>query len=177
MKAQSRAILCLPAIQGFAGAILMLAGILGWGAAGRDYEPWLPTFAGMFIGGFVLVGAFLTFRGLRPKLDVPSRIRKPAIYFGVIATLLLAAFALFAATFVGNSDAYTQRRIDAETGLESYDYSLEPPGFVFFTILACIPGPPSWLVWAAYHYLKAAIDPISSEVEGLDPMGELMRKP
>ncbi len=159
-----------------ASAVLIIAGILAWGAAAEvSYNDWVPTFAGVFVGGFLLIGAAYCLGKLRQRISQPYRTRAPLIFTGATLCLLLIIFALISAATVGDPARYRTRFDEDPTVVTSFeDPSLEPRGFVVAIVLICFPGPVAWLLYGVKRFYVEAIDPVSSDVKGLDPMGQIM---
>lgn len=162
------------------GAVLCAAGVLGWGAAGDlTTADWLPTFTGLLLGTIVLCTGVLSLKRVRAKQAVPYRTRQPQRILGLAAGLLLAGFAVLAALNVGNEEAY-RRQANAPGAWGQWgrqdgeELHLEPRGYVLTLLLVCFPGPVSWLAYGSYRLLGDAFDPVSTEVEGPDPMGQIM---
>lgn len=160
-----------------ASVVLAIAGVFAWGAAAEvTSQDWLPTFGAAFVAGFILVGTLYCVQGLRERTSRPYHVRSPQVVVGAAACLLLAGFALLSAAQVGNSDNYT-RRFDGEPNVVNgfEDPSFEVPGFVISIVVICFPGPVSWLLYAIKRFYVDAVEEVSTEVEGPDPMGQIMK--
>jgi hypothetical protein len=158
-----------------AGAILVIAGILGWGAGNSvGAEPWIPTYAGVVPGLFTVVWTLVLIRRQRQLTSGPFRLRSPSVLIGLGLLSFLVVAVLLSAFAVGDPERYRVRFADDEVEVWD-DPSLEPGPFVVILALICCPGPVSWFLYGISHFYVDAFDPVSTEVEGRDPMGEIIR--
>jgi hypothetical protein len=77
---------------------------------------------------------------------------------------------------IGDGDLYRERWEQAYV-TQSGDIvsSLDPLSFTVVSALIVFPGPIAWLVFGVHVFYVGGFEPIWDEVDGPDPMGEIMR--
>lgn len=159
------------------GIVLIVAGIQGWGSASAvSYDDWIPTFAGVYLGGLMVIGTAIMAIDIMSRTKLPFRIEKPKVFVGVIACTVLCTLAVILATSVGNEAEYERRvsREQTQFSIETKAPSLEPRSFVFAIVVIGF-FPFGALLWSVQKFYVDAFEPISEKVEGLDPMGQIMK--
>ena len=177
-QGRTRSIVVLPfALITVVAVILSLASLTAWGSADEvGYPSWLPTFGGVVVSLPILALApllgWLTWR----RTSLPFRL---AVGYLVPALVILGAccglILIYAAT-IADAASYRSDTPDPITG--AFKPLFEADTFrsasillaVFFTVFLLV-LPSRFLYWSAFPPARR------DDVEGPDPMGEIMKSP
>lgn len=154
--------------------MLLLASIAARGAAGViDYAPNTPVLAGIFFALPPILIAPVLARLIWQKTSEPQEVAPSRLFIWV--AWIVIGVALTVAYIIGVGDVASYRTID-NRGLPQPIFGNEE-SFLGLSLMLGITEGVGLVVWTWYFCLRAFTRPQLDAVEGLDPMGEIMRTP
>ncbi len=161
-----------PLVSAMAAMALVVASLAAYGAGDAvDYPGWMPTLGGLITALPIMVLSLLAFAEMRRATGEDYNANLVRAALGGSVYLLAGALMVAYVATIGNEDSY-KGEFNTTTG--RYDPLFTGPFFIFasvaLTALICI-----GMELAKRQLYLPAIDHQIDEVEGLDPLGEVMK--